>query len=84
MPFSAVAMKEAKKKPSVESSPGKIALLQQVADYYWDRNRSIGDWWIQWLVSAMLCMVGLLILMGVLSLFMPLLAIVSGLTGGVA
>ena len=66
------------------TAPGKIALLQQVADYYWDRNRNIGDWWIQWLVSAMLCIVGLMILVGVLALFMPLLSIVSGLTGVIA
>lgn len=65
--------------PSVE----KIALLREVAAYYWDRNRSIGDWWIQWLVSAILFVAGALILLGVLGLFMPLLAIVSGLTGGV-
>ena len=65
----------------VKSTLGKATLLQQVANYYWDRNRNIGDWWIQWLVSAMLCVVGLMILLGVLALFMPLLAIVSGLTG---
>jgi type II secretory pathway component PulF len=68
----------------VATSTGKIALLQEVAAYYWDRNRSIGDWWIQWLVSAILFMAGVLILLGVLALFMPLIAIVSGLTGGKA
>ena len=62
-------------------SAGKIALLREVAVYYWDRNRNIGDWWIQWVVSAILCLAGVLIFFGVLALFMPLLAIISGLTG---
>ena len=65
----------------VEPSPGKILLLREVADYYWDRNRNTGDWWIQWLVSAMLCTIGVLILLGVLALFLPLISVVSGLTG---
>lgn len=61
---------------------GKIGLLRHVATYYWDRSRSVGDWWIHWLVGLMLSGVGILVFLCVLSLFLPLLSIVSGLSGG--
>jgi type II secretory pathway component PulF len=61
-------------------SPGKIALLREVATYYWDRNRNVGDWWVQWLVAVMLWCILAAIVITVLSLFFPLVAIVSGLT----
>jgi type II secretory pathway component PulF len=61
-------------------SAGKVALLREVATFYWDRNRTIGDWWVQWLVVLILWLVGAAIFISILSLFMPLIAIVSGLT----
>ncbi len=63
------------------NSAGKIALLQEVATYYWDRNRNIGDWWVRWLVAAMLWLILGAIVITVLALFAPMIAIVSGLTG---
>jgi type II secretory pathway component PulF len=62
-------------------SAGKIALLQEVATYYWDRSRNIGDWWVRWLVAAMLWLILGAIVITVLSLFAPMIAIFSGLSG---
>jgi hypothetical protein len=64
----------------VPDSDGKIGMLQEVADYYWDRNRSVGDWWISSLSVCLLCVVGVCLFLAIISLFMPLIAIVSGLT----
>ncbi len=64
-------------------SDGQIALLQETATYYWDRNRSVGDWWINWLVAFIVMVVGASVGLIVVALFSPLLAIVSGLTGGI-
>jgi type II secretory pathway component PulF len=61
-------------------SQGKIAALRQIAVYYWDRNQNTGDWWIHWLIAFFLWMVGIAVLCAIVSLFMPLIAIVSGLT----
>ena len=62
-------------------SEGKIAMLREVSAYYWNRNRNIGDWWIQWLGVVILWMVGACIFVAILALFMPLFAVVSGLSG---
>lgn len=63
-------------------SNGKVAMLREVATFYWDRNRYVGEWWVQWLNAFILWMVGLLVVIAIASLFLPLIAIVSGLTGG--
>lgn len=63
------------------TSAGKIALLREVATYYLDRNNDFGDWWIHWIVALMFWFVGVAVLLAVLALFMPLIAIISGLTG---
>ena len=68
---------------TVPNSDGKIRLLREVAMYYRDRNRNIGLWWIEWLVALMLWAIGAIILLLVVSLFSPLIAIISGLTGGI-
>lgn len=57
-------------------------MLFEVADCYRRRIVTVSDWWVQWLVfgfqwSIMAC-VGFL----VLSIFMPLISIIGGLTGG--
>ncbi len=61
-------------------SQGKIAALRQIAAYYWDRNRNTGDWWIHLLIALFLWIVGIVVFCTIVSLFMPLIAIVSGLT----
>ena len=61
-------------------SPGKIEMLREVAMYYWDRNRNNGDWWVQWLVALLLWFVLAAIVVTVIALFLPMIAIVSGLT----
>ena len=63
------------------NSEGKIQLLREVASYYRDRNRNIGLWWIQWLVTFLLWAIGAIVLVVIFSLFSPLIAIISGLTG---
>lgn len=62
-------------------SDGKIAMLRQVANYYWDRNRSVGDWWIHWLISFMLWGLAGIIIVCVVALLMPMLFVVQGLYG---
>lgn len=63
-------------------SNGKVKLLQRVAAYYRSRNRNMGQWWIGWLSFALYWLVGFIAFICVLSIFMPMMAIVSGLTGG--
>ena len=64
---------------AVPNSDGKIQLLREVASYYRDRNRNIGLWWIQWLVTILLWAIGTIILVVIFSLFSPLISIVTGL-----
>jgi len=66
---------------TVPNTEGKIRLLREVAMCYRDRNRNIGLWWIEWLVAFMLWGIGVVILILVVSLFSPLIAIISSLTG---
>lgn len=66
---------------AVPSGEGKIQLLREVVHYYRDRNRNIGLWWIEWFVAVLLWVIGFVIIIFVISMFSPLLAIVSGLTG---
>lgn len=62
-------------------SNGQMALLREVAAHYWDRDRSASDWWIEFLVAWFIWIVGAAIVLMVMSLFMPLLAVITGLTG---
>jgi len=64
----------------IPASNGKVELLRETAEYYWDRNSNVAGWWTQWMVSFLLLMIGITILVLIMSLFMPLLAIVGGLT----
>jgi hypothetical protein len=63
-------------------SRGKVVLLQQVATWYRDTSSNI----IEWLVQLVIPLYVFAILFGsfilVVSLLMPLIAIISGLTGG--
>ena len=62
-------------------SPGQVALLKQVATWYRDRTTSILLWWVQFLVPMIGFFVIVTVVLFVLSVFAPLLAIISGLTG---
>ena len=64
-----------------QPSHGKTLGLRQVASYYWDRGSTIGDWWVEWLVTTALWFVGFCAFVMVLSLFMPLIQLIGGLTG---
>ena len=57
-------------------------MLFEVADCYRRRIVTVSDWWVQWLVFTFQW--GIMVSIGflVLSIFMPLISIVSGLTGG--
>jgi type II secretory pathway component PulF len=66
----------------LDGSTSKISLLRQVANYYWDRSQTVGQWWIGWLIGLILVSAGLAMVVCVLALFAPLFGIVSGLTGG--
>ena len=63
-------------------SPGKIAVLREIATYYWDRNNSFGDWWMKLFVSLILWFFVVMIMTCIIALFLPLISVVSGLTGG--
>jgi len=66
---------------SIPNSAGKIQLLREVARYYRDRNRNVGLWWIEWLVTLLLWGIGGVVMILVISLFVPLVSIITGLTG---
>ncbi len=61
----------------------KVALLNQTADYYRARHRSWVQWWSGFLPSALLCLLGGFLTFAIVSIIMPLFAILSGLSGGV-
>ncbi len=67
---------------STPHSPGQVTLLQQVATWYRDSSSSIIEWFVQLLTPLMLAFILFTIFFLLLSLFFPLMAIVSGLTGG--
>ncbi|MEM7785908.1 MAG: hypothetical protein AAF939_02415 [Planctomycetota bacterium] len=59
----------------------KSRFLQTTAIHYWNRNRSVSEWWIHWLSLVMLVMVSGVVFMLILALFLPMLQLISGLTG---
>ena len=63
-------------------SRGQVVLLQQIATWYRDSSSNIIEWVVQLLVAFYAFAIILFIIALVLSLFMPLFAIISGLTGG--
>lgn len=66
----------------VNNPVAQVSLFKEIATYYWTCNRTIGEWWMQWSVSALFWLFAVAIVLVVFFLYMPLLAIVSGLTGG--
>ncbi|MFK7765729.1 MAG: hypothetical protein AB8B55_00705 [Mariniblastus sp.] len=65
---------------ALPNSPAKIEMLKEVAYYYWDRTGNSSGWWIYWVNLFIFGAIVFSVVIGVLSLFMPLIAIVSGLT----
>ncbi len=57
-------------------------MLYKVADYYDEEVRNITDGMMKLIEPCMIIFLGLVVLFIVASLFMPLIAIISGLTGG--
>ncbi len=66
----------------VNNRAAQVDLLREISTYYWDRNRAMGDWWIQWLVSILIWILVTMIVLLVVSLYAPMFAIISGLTWG--
>lgn len=62
-------------------SKGQAAVLREVSNYYWDQNRSIGEWWGYWLGSIILWLACMALAFSIISMFMPLVAIIGGMTG---
>jgi hypothetical protein len=60
----------------------KIAILEETARYYRSHGRVVQGWWLAWLGRAIVVLMWLTIAVSATSLFMPLISIVSGLTGG--
>ena len=67
----------------LEDASAQIALLNHAADYYHARHRSVVQWWASFLPTVVICFLGAVVLFVMLSILMPLVAIISGLTGGV-
>lgn len=63
-------------------SRGQVVLLQQVSTWYRDSATNIVEWIVQLLVTLYAMAIILFIIVVVVSLFLPVLAIVAGLTGG--
>ena len=65
-----------------ESNELKAALLDQTATYYYQIHYSVVRWWASFLPTCLLIAIGASIFFMVISLFMPLISIISGLSGG--
>ena len=57
-------------------------MLYKVADYYEEEVRTITDGMLKMIEPIMIIFLGLVVLFIVAALFMPLIAIIGGLTGG--
>jgi len=66
----------------LNDNSAKIALLNHAADYYHARHRSLVQWWASFLPTIIVCLLGALIIFVMLSILMPLISIISGLSGG--
>lgn len=67
---------------SMPRSRGQVAVAQQVATWYRDSSSGILEWWIQLMTPMCAAFILIGICVVVISLFMPLIAVISGLTGG--
>lgn len=65
----------------LEDTAAKVALLNHAADYYHARHQSLIQWWASFLPTIAACALGGVMAFVMLSIFMPLISIISGLTG---
>ncbi len=67
----------------LKMTPGraKVVGLREVARYYRDRDRYVSTWWMSWLSTALLWMVGAIVFGIFMAMFVPLNGIISGLSG---
>lgn len=55
--------------PSEDKIAYKIALLREIANYYWERDRITTDWWIFWWASMLKLAIVLMVLLILIGLF---------------
>lgn len=60
-------------------SPGKAVALRCAATYYWEPGQRLSFWLVHWLVTYFLWGVVAMLVFGLVTLLLPLLAIISGL-----
>ena len=60
-------------------SPGKSAALRCAATYYWEPGTRLSFWLVHWLITYFLWGVVAMFVLGLVSLLLPLIAIISGL-----
>jgi hypothetical protein len=66
---------------TIEDRSAKAAMLREVAVYYRSISATVGGWWLKVFAQFITWQIALAILFTVASLFMPLISIISGLTG---
>ena len=66
---------------TLENKAAKIAILEEAARYYRSLSGVVQGWWLAWLSKAILALIFLTLLFVVSALFMPMISIISGLTG---
>ncbi len=66
----------------LDDLPAKIALLNQTSDYFSARHRSAVQWWASFLPTILMMLIGGLFAFVIASTLMPIIAMISGLTGG--
>jgi len=60
-------------------TPGKPAALRCAATYYWEPGTRLSFWLVHWLITYFLWGVVAMFVLGLASLLLPLMAIISGL-----
>ncbi len=66
----------------LDNNAVKIAVLNHTADYHHARHRNAVQWWASFLPPIMLFLLAALVVFLLLSIFMPLISIIRGMTGG--
>jgi len=66
----------------LDDRSAKIALLNQTADYYHCHRRNWVQWWASFLPMILICFMGAVFVFVIGSLLMPLVSVISGLSGG--
>ena len=66
---------------SLKNRAAKIAILEETGRYYRSVGHVVRGWWMSWLSKSIIVLIFLTLLFLVASIFMPLISIVSGLSG---